>query len=113
LDRLKQLLDRPLPELTRNPFEFEAAPARPSPAHSASAPPPTQPPAPPVSLKIMGYSEKAGGVQEALASDDEQVYVIHEGDTVAGKYKILKITPKTVTVENVSSHQIADLPIPQ
>jgi ribosomal protein L24 len=61
----------------------------------------------------MGYSEKAGGVHEVYVSDEDQVYVVHEGDTVAGKYKILKITPKTVTVEDVSSHQTADLPIPQ
>jgi hypothetical protein len=116
LDLLKQLQDRPLPELDRSPFEFEAAPVRPAPApaSTAAAPPPAQPPAPPpISVKPMGYSETAGGVREVYMSEEDQVYVVHEGETIAGKYKILKITPKIVTVEDVTSHQTADLPIPE
>ena len=115
LDLLKQLQDRPLPELDRSPFEFVETHARPAPAPApAAAPPPAQPPAPPpISVKPVGYSEGAGGVREVYMSEEDQVYVVHEGDTVAGKYKILKITPKMVTVEDVTTHQTADLPIPE
>ncbi len=54
-----------------------------------------------------------GGVKEAFATLEDQVFVVHEGDVIASKYKILKITPLVVTVEDASSHQIVDLPIPQ
>ena len=48
LDLLKELEDRPLPELDRNPFEFVAAPANAAPAQTAAAAPAAaQPPPPP------------------------------------------------------------------
>lgn len=114
LDLLKQIEERPLPELARNPFEFEALPARPSatqPASGVASPAP--PPPPPVTLKPMGYSEKAGGIREAYVTEEDQVYVVHEGETVATKYKVIKITPSVITVEDVSLHQTIELPIPQ
>jgi hypothetical protein len=54
-----------------------------------------------------------GGVKEAFVSLEDQTLVVHEGDVVASKYKILKITPSAVTVEDGSAHQVVDLPIPQ
>lgn len=125
LDLLKRYDQRPLPELSRNPFEFVAPPAAPAKPDSGPAPTSVQPPAPPpVTLKPTGYSEIAGGQKEAYACDQNaakpqecaeggQVYVVHEGDTVANKYKILKITPTAITVEDVGTHQTVELPIPQ
>jgi hypothetical protein len=116
LDWLKEFAGRPLPELARNPFEFETQPTAPAPPTGAptaapAAPPPAAPPPPP--LKPMGYSEKAGGVREAYVADEEQVYVVHEGDPVGKKYKVIKIAPNMVTVEDDTSHQTFELPIPQ
>jgi Tfp pilus assembly protein PilP len=117
LDLLNQLEDRPLPELARDPFEFVgSAPAKatpvgtPAPAPAAAAEPP---PPPPVSLKPMGYSEGKGGVKEAMVSDEDQVFVVHEGDSVGTRYKVIKITATTITVEDATIHQTVDLPIPQ
>lgn len=113
LDDLKRIDGRPLPELSRNPFEFVSPPAPPK-APPGPGPAPAPPPAPPpMTLKPMGYSENVGGQKEAYISEEDQVYVVHEGDTVANKYKILKITTKAVTVEDVATHQTAELPIPQ
>jgi hypothetical protein len=114
LGLLKELEDRPLPELERNPFEFVAAPAKgaaagtPAPALAAE---PAAPP--PVTLKPMGYSEGRGGVKEAMVSDEDQVFVVHEGDSVGTRYKVIKITPTVITVEDATLHQTVDLPIPQ
>jgi len=115
LDLLKEFEERPLPDLDRNPFEFVAAPVKAAPGQpavvaQAAAPPP---PAPPVNLKPMGYSEGAGGVKEAMVSDEDQIFVVHEGDSVGSRYKIIKITPSVITVEDTSAHQSVDLPIPQ
>jgi hypothetical protein len=114
VDRLKEFDARPLPELDRNPFDFVAAPVQAPRAQAPGAPPPAQAPAPPpVTLKIMGYSEGAGGVDEAMVSDEDQVLVVHAGDSVGTRYKIIKITSAAVTVEDNTSHQTVDLPVPQ
>jgi hypothetical protein len=115
LDLLKQLEDRPLPELGRDPFEFAGvAPAKAAPVSTEAPPPvPQPPPPPPISLKPMGYSEGKGGVKEAMVSDEDQVYVVHEGDSVGTRYKVIKITPTAITVEDATLHQTVDLPIPQ
>jgi hypothetical protein len=113
LDLLKEFEERPLPELDRNPFEFVAAPVKAAPGQTAvvaqaAAPPPP----PPVSLKPMGYSEGKGGVKEAMVSDEDQVFVVHEGDSIGTRYKVIKITPTVITVEDATIHQTVDLPVP-
>ena len=113
LDLLKELEDRPLPEMDRNPFEFVAAPAKAASAQTAgAAPAAAQPPPPPVTLKVMGYSQGKGGVEEAMVSDEDQVFVVHAGDSVGTRYKIIKITPTAITVEDATLHQTVDLPFP-
>ena len=113
LDLLKELEGRPLPELDRNPFEFVGAPANATPAQTAAAAPAAQPPPPPpVTLKPMGYSEGKGGVKEAMVSDEDQVFVVHEGDSIGTRYKVIKITPTVITVEDATTHQTVDLPVP-
>ena len=118
LDLLKELEDRPLPELSRNPFEFVGLTGKGPPApgqtqQTTPVPAPQPPPPPPVTLKPMGYSEGAGGVKEAMVSDEDQIFVVHEGDTVGTRYKIIKITSTVITVEDATQHQTVDLPIPQ
>ena len=114
LDLLKEFEGRPLPELKRNPFEFVTVPTQVSRVQTAGeAPGPAPPPAPPpVTLKVMGYSEGVGGVKEAMVSDEDQVFVVHAGDSVGGRYKVIKITPTAVTVEDATLHQTVDLPVP-
>jgi hypothetical protein len=113
LDLLKEFQDRPLPELARNPFEFVAARALASPVQTAAAAPaPAPPPPPPVTLKPMGYSEGKGGVKEAMVSDEDQVFVVHEGESVGTRYKVIRITPTVITIEDATIHQTVDLPFP-
>jgi len=116
LETLKELDARPLSGLDRNPFEFVGSAAPPvildQPVVAVAAPPPAPPPPPPVLLKPMGYNEMPGGGKAALTTLDDQVYVVHEGDVVAARYKILKITPAALTVEDATTHQTVDLPFP-
>jgi len=114
LDLLKELQSRPLPRLARNPFEFEAkaAPLTPASAAAPTAPAPPPPPAPPP-LKAMGYTQKAGGVHEAIVTDDQEIYIVHEGDTFANRFRVLKISPSAVEVDDETTHQTLRLPIPQ
>jgi len=114
LDLLKDLRSRPLPRLDRNPFEFEAPrPAVPASEGAAPPTPTTATPAgpPPVSLKALGYTEKSGGVPEAIISDDEQLHIVHEGEVFAKRFRVLKITPKLVEIDDEAAHQTVRLPI--
>lgn len=112
LNLLKELQSRPLPKLARNPFEFEAKPAPPTQPATAAPAVPAQPPAPPP-LKAVGYTEQTGGVREAIVSDDQQIYIIHEGESFANRFRVLKISPSAVEVGDDTTHQTIRLPIPQ
>ena len=124
VDLLKKYEDRPLPELHRDPFTFVAvvAPARVQAPGVAAAPPPAPPP-PPLNLKVMGYTEGKGAPDEAMvelcsascetSSPDDQVLVVHAGEAVGTRYKVVKINSTVVTVEDAAIHQTVDLPVPQ
>lgn len=116
LDLLQKLQSRPLPEATRSPFGVDAPPkaAQPgTPAPATPSQPPPPPPTPPITLKALGYSEKGQGQLEAFVADDEQSYVVHEGETFAQRYRVLRITPKFIEVQDDSTHQTAQLPFAQ
>jgi hypothetical protein len=124
VDLLNKYEDRPLPELHRDPFTFVAVavPPRVQAAGAAPAPPPAPPP-PPLNLKVMGYTEGKGAPDGAMvelcsascetSSPDDQVLVVHAGEAVGTRYKVVKINPTVVTVEDSAIHQTVDLPVPQ
>ena len=112
LGELKDILSRPAPPPGRNPFELKAPPK--VLAKNPEPPPPqAPPPPPPIPLKAVGYSEKPGGVKEAYVSDDQEVYVVHEGEEFGKRYKAIKITPQQIEVDDQTSHQTVQLAIPQ
>ncbi len=112
LDLLKKLESRKLPEIARDPFASGAPRAVAQPVPAAPSAPPPPPPPPPIPLKALGYSEK-NGRQEAFVGDDEQTYVVHEGETFAQRYRVVKITPQFIEIVDESSHQTAQLPFAQ
>lgn len=115
LDLLKEFQTRPVPQLPRNPFEFEPLETPVRQAEPAAAPPAAPPPAgpTPVPLKALGYSENPGGVRQAFISDGDQVYVVQEGESFAKRFRVVKISPTLVEIEDESSRQTVRLPITQ
>ena len=119
LDLLNQESGEPLVALDRNPFEFAPTPAqvrqamaRKATAGSPAGPPPP-PVAPPVPYKALGYSENARGQFQAYLTDDKDIFVVHEGDELGQHYKILKITPNLVEVQDEGFNQQSQLLFPQ
>ena len=115
-DALKTLDSRPLSDEERNPFEFVGGPPPPIPQVAAAAPgapkvAPAPPPPPP--LKAAGYNELPGGQKEAMITYNDDMLVVHEGDMIGTKFKVLKITSTMVVVEDGDTHQNLDLPFPQ
>ncbi len=110
---LKALDSRPLPDDDRDPYE----PIGGAPAVVAAAKPtvpqavaPAPPPPPP--LKAMGYNELPGGQKEAMISFNDDVVVAHEGDVIGSKYKVVKIDPAKIVMENGDTHENFELPFP-
>jgi hypothetical protein len=113
-DTLKQINDRPLPDLKRNPFEFEPTPQEIQAKNAALHPVPAgPPPPPPIPIKALGYQQDGKGALKAYLSDDQETYVVHEGEEFGQRFKVLKITSSTVEVEDETYHQTAQLPYPQ
>jgi len=69
---------------------------------------PVPPPAPPLELpanmKFYGYGTVPNGTaRRAFLSDGDEVYVVAEGDTLLGRFRILKIGNATLDFEEISS----------
>jgi len=112
-DALKALDSRPFPDEDRNPFDFAGGAAPPAPPMSAPAPNVLPPPPPPLPLKAMGYNELPGGKKEAMVTYNDELVMVHEGDLIGTKYKVVKINPTMVVVEDGDTHQTLELPFPQ
>lgn len=99
--------------LGRNPFSAVAAPPQ---ARSNVAkvhapigpvvPPPPPPPMLPGNMKFFGYGTVPNGtVRLAFLSDGEEVYIVPEGDTLLGRYRILKVNNTTLEFEEIATGQ--------
>ena len=98
---------RPRPEAGRDLFRFKPKappppppappqPRLPTPAEQAAAAGP--PPPPPITLKFIGYMDvDAQGKRVAFLSDGRGAPLYgHEGDTVLGQYRILRIGAESI-----------------
>jgi len=113
---------KPLPDLGRNPFDFGPPPLTPAQraaqaqaaraaaggamtASTASAQP-TMP------LRAIGYQDRIGVGPEAYLVDSKDVFIVHNGDIVSRRFKIIKITSMIVEIQDGASGEKAQLPIP-
>ena len=76
----------------------------------ATGPPPPPPP-PPIPLKFYGFSGNKSGPKQAFLSKGEDIFVVKEGQIIDRRYKILKISPNSVEVEDVLNSNRQTLPL--
>ena len=112
-DALKALDSRPLPDEDRNPFDFVGGAPPPDVKKDVPVPPAPPAPPPPPPLKAMGYNELPGGKKEAMVTYNDDLVVVHEGDLIGTKFKVVKIDPTKVVVEDGDTHQTLELAFPQ
>ena len=103
--------DRPKPELVeRNLFRFKPKPpSAPPPQAAAPVVPANQGPAgapappPPIPLKFIGIVDVPGQSKKIAAFTDSKGSVFHgmEGETVEGRYKILKIGVESIEMSYI------------
>ena len=98
---------RPIPEdVERNPFRFRPPPAPPPPPPMAVKPPTNLPPLKPaapvipeIPLKFMGTVEGPGIKLAALTDCKGFTYSGREGETIDGRYKLVRIQVETIVME--------------
>jgi hypothetical protein len=106
----------------RNPFS-EIAPPPPEQARAVAAarpfvgpiqPPPPPPPALPGNMKFFGYGTVPNGTsRRAFLSDGDEVYIVAEGDTLLGRFRIVKVNNANLEFEEISSGRRASVALTQ
>jgi hypothetical protein len=67
-------------------------------------PPPPPPPTLPANMKFFGYGTIPNGTaRRAFLSDGDQIYIVGEGDTLLGRYRVVKIGNANLDFEEIAS----------
>ena len=75
---------------------------RPDPGPQVPVPPP--PPTLPANMKYFGYGTIPNGTSKrAFLNDGEEVYIVGEGDTLLGRFRIVRISNASLEFEEVST----------
>ena len=71
------------------------------------------PPPPPINLKFFGFASKPGELKKVFLSQGEDVFIAHEGDIVDRRYKVMRISPIAVEIEDVLNNNRQSVPLTQ
>jgi hypothetical protein len=75
--------------------------------------PPPIPQPPPINLKFFGFASKPGEAKKAFLSQGEDIFIAVEGEIVNRRYRILRISPAAVEVEDVLNNNKQSIPLTQ
>ncbi len=75
--------------------------------------PPPIPPPPPITLKFFGFANRPGETKKVFLSQGEDIFIAAEGDIVDRRYRVLRISPASVDVEDVLNNNRQSLPLTQ
>lgn len=108
----------------RNPFSMIAPPTpdelKAKKDHEnliAKQPPPPPPPPPttappPANLKFFGYGAvPVGSTRRAFFTDSEDIYIVPEGETLLGRYRILRVGTADLEFQEISSGLHGRMPL--
>jgi hypothetical protein len=119
-DILKRFLTLEYKGVHRSIFSASMPPPpAPPPSKTPVITTPLPPPGPPpltVDAKYFGYvSDMGGGHRRAFfaSNNNEDVFIAGEGDTLMGRFRVVRITNTTADVEEVSSGRRATLTLEQ
>jgi hypothetical protein len=87
------------------------APAQTREEREAANRPPPPPPPPPINLKFFGFASKPGEAKKIFLSEGEDVFIAAEGEVVDRHYKVLRISPTSVEIEDVLNNNRQSIPL--
>ena len=73
----------------------------------------TPPPPPPINLKFFGLTNTKGEKPKAFLSQGDDVWIAREGDVVNRHYRVLRISPREVEVEDLLNNHRENIPLTQ
>jgi len=73
--------------------------------------PPPPPPPPPIPLKFYGFTGNKSGPKQVFLSKGDDIFIAKEGQIIDRRYKIIKIGPNSVEVEDVLTNNRQTLPL--
>jgi hypothetical protein len=76
-------------------------------------PPAPPPPPPPIDLKFFGFASRPGEPKKIFLSQGEDVFIATEGDIIDRRYKVLRIYPMSVEIEDVLNNNRQQIPLTQ
>ncbi len=79
----------------------------------ADSGPPQPPPPPPINLKFFGFASKPGEPKKIFLSQGEDVFIASEGETVDRRYKVVRISPMSVEIEDEMNNNRQSIPLTQ
>jgi hypothetical protein len=99
--------------LTSVPIEIPKPVKTPRNTEQASMPtgPPPPAPPPPIDLKFFGYSFRQSGARRAFLLKGDDVFIASEGEVVDHRYKVVKIAPTSIQVEDIPYANTQSLPL--
>jgi hypothetical protein len=92
-----------IPKIVRSPVKKAEVPAAPQ----------GPPPPPPIPLKFFGFASKPGETKRIFLSEGEDVFIAGEGDIVNRRYKVVRIAPSSVEIEDVLNNNHQSIPLTQ
>jgi hypothetical protein len=75
--------------------------------------PPPPPPPPPINLGFYGYAAEKTGQKQVFLLQGEDIFIASEGDIVDRRYRVVKIGPVSVQIEDIPYHNTQTLPLRQ
>lgn len=63
--------------------------------------PPPPPPPTPIPLKFFGFANQPGETKKVFLSKDDDVFIAGEGEIVDRRYKVVRISPNSVEIQDV------------
>jgi hypothetical protein len=96
--------------------EIPAVIARPNtdkPKVAEATGPPPPPPPPPINIVFFGFASKPGELKKVFLKQGEDVFLAREGDIVDRRYKVVRISPMAVDIEDVQNNNRQSIPLTQ
>ena len=75
--------------------------------------PPLPPPPPPINLRFYGFASSQGTAKKVFLSEGEDIFIAGEGDIIDRRYKVLRIMPMAVEIEDVLNNNRQQIPLTQ
>jgi hypothetical protein len=75
--------------------------------------PPGPPPPPPINLKFFGFASHTGEPKRIFLAQGDNVFIGAEGDIVDRRYRIVRINPTSVEIEDVLNNNRQTIPLSQ